>query len=159
VDDGGSVDHPDAYPTHGSTAHAVGPVHEVACQSEHPAGVFEHRPGGRAQRASASVTLEELDPDPALELGETLGECRRRDTDGLGGDRPRRGLRDGDEILELADREIVNTAALNPWLRPRLQSGANSPFPPSVAVTGAAPGKRRPARSITSSGLRASNAS
>jgi hypothetical protein len=62
--------------------------------------------GARAEPAPASVALEEWDAESSLEFGEALRQCRRAHADPLGGDRPRRRVSDGDEILELANREI-----------------------------------------------------
>ena len=44
--------------------------------------------------------------DPPFEFGQTLRQRRRTDADPLGGGGPRRLVGDGDEVLELADRDV-----------------------------------------------------
>jgi len=104
--DCGGVDHAEAEAPCSSTGQAAGPVGQVAGQAENMAGVVDGGLGARTDAPSSSVALEQRNPDTALEFGEPLRQGGGTHADTLGGQGPRRGVGDGDEVLELANREI-----------------------------------------------------
>ena len=104
--DRSGVDHAEAQAAGDTPVDPVGPVGEIAGQPQDLAGVADGGLRARAEPSATSVALEERDAESSLEFGEALRQRRRAHADPLGGDRPRRRVGDGDEILELANREI-----------------------------------------------------
>jgi hypothetical protein len=70
------------------------------------AGVVDGGLGARPDSASSAVALEQWNTESAFELGKALRQRRRAHADMLCGHGPRRRIGDGDQVLELANREI-----------------------------------------------------
>ena len=100
------VDHAEAEAPCSSTGQSAGPVGQVAGQAENMTGVVDGGLGARTNAPSSSIALEQRNPDTPLEFGEPLRQGGGTHADTLGGQGPRRGVGDGDEVLELANREI-----------------------------------------------------
>ena len=107
VHDGGDVDHPDAHPALPRAAHGVGPVDEVARSAPAPAG----RGRAPAPPSARSTRRRPCDSNSGTPSRRSSSARPCDSADGLTptrsrGDRPRRLVGDGDEVLELADRQV-----------------------------------------------------
>ena len=109
--DGGGVDHAEAQAAaRAPRLSRFGPVGEVAGEAEDLAGMADGGFGAGADPSAAPVALEQWHAEAPFEFGQALRQRRRTHADPLGGDRPRWRVGDGDEVLELSDREIGERA-------------------------------------------------
>ena len=106
VTDRRGIDHAEAQATRGAAREPLGPIGQVARETEDVASMGDRRLRALADAPAPSVALEQRDPESPLELGEPLGQGRRADADGLRGKRPRRCVGDRHEVLELTDRQV-----------------------------------------------------
>jgi hypothetical protein len=101
VVDGGHVDHPDPQQAGPARPPAVDPPGQFLGVGQHPLGVADDGPGLVGQHPAPARRLEQRHPDPPLELGQALGQRRRRDADGGRGPGEGGLVGCGDEVLEL----------------------------------------------------------
>jgi hypothetical protein len=114
VDHGRHVDHPQPNRAGTSRTQSVRPRHEITGERHHMAGVVEHRRSRRPQHPPTAVRFEQLDAEPALELGETLRQRRRAHAHLGRRDRPRGGVGDRHQVLQLTDRDVGQDAVWHP---------------------------------------------
>ena len=106
VADGCGIDHADPQLAGPTGAGALRPVGEIAGEGDDLSGVGEHRFGGRAQRASATLPIEQWHTDAAFEFAQSLRERGGRHADPGCGIGPGRFGGHGHEIVELANGEV-----------------------------------------------------